>query len=42
MRAQITIFADAQLMPQKEDRIEHMRRLLQNVVRGRRRMRGRP
>lgn len=35
MRAQITIFADAQLMPRKEDRIEHMRRLLEEVVRGR-------
>jgi len=35
MRAQITIFADAQLMPRKEDRIEHMRRLLAEVVRGR-------
>jgi hypothetical protein len=35
MRAQITIFADAKLMPRKEDRIEHMRRLLEGVVRGR-------
>ncbi len=35
MRAQITIFADAQLMPGKENRIEHMRRLLAEVVRGR-------
>lgn len=35
MRAQITIFADAQLMPRKEDRIEHMRRLLTEVVSGR-------
>ena len=34
MRAQITLFADAKLMPRKEDRIEHMRRLLE-VVRGR-------
>jgi len=35
MRAQITIFADAQLMPVKQDRVEHMRRLLADVVRGR-------
>ncbi len=35
LRAQITIFADAQLMPRKEDRIGHMRRLLTEVVRGR-------
>jgi hypothetical protein len=35
MRAQITIFADAQLMPAKQDRVEHMRRLLADVVRGR-------
>lgn len=35
MRAQITIFADAQLMPRKEDRLEHMRRLLAEVVPGR-------
>lgn len=35
MRAQITIFADAQLMPGKQDRVEHMRRLLADVVRGR-------
>ncbi|MEO8352311.1 MAG: hypothetical protein ABI680_11315 [Chthoniobacteraceae bacterium] len=35
MRTQITIFADAQLMPEKEDRVEHMRRLLADVVRGR-------
>jgi hypothetical protein len=35
MRAQITIFADAQLMPGKQDRLEHMRRLLADVVRGR-------
>ena len=34
MRAQITIFADAQLMPRKQDRIEHMR-LLSDVVQGR-------
>lgn len=35
MRTQITIFADAQLMPNKTDRIEHMRRLLSDVVAGR-------
>ena len=35
MRTQITIFADAQLMPRREDRIEHMRRLLAEVVAGR-------
>ena len=35
MRAQITIFADAQLMPEKQARIEHMRRLLVEVVPGR-------
>lgn len=35
LRAQITLFADAQLMPRKEDRMEHMRRLLTEVVRGR-------
>ena len=35
LRTQITIFADAQLMPRKEDRIEHMRRLLADVVAGR-------
>lgn len=35
MRAQITIFADAQLMPNKQDRVKHMRRLLADVVRGR-------
>jgi hypothetical protein len=34
LRTQITIFADAQLMPRKEDRIEHMRRVL-STVRGR-------
>jgi hypothetical protein len=34
MRTQITIFADAQLMPQKEARVEHMRKLLA-VTRGR-------
>jgi hypothetical protein len=31
LRVQITIFADAQLMPQKEARIEHMRKLLADV-----------
>ncbi len=35
MRTQITIFADAQLMPDKGDRLEHMRRMLSDVVRGR-------
>jgi hypothetical protein len=35
MRTQITIFADAQLMPDKGARIEHMRRLLAEVVPGR-------
>lgn len=35
MRTQITIFADAQMMPRKADRIEHMRRLLKEVVKGR-------
>lgn len=35
MRAQITVFADAQLMPNKQERVEHMRRLLADVVRGR-------
>jgi hypothetical protein len=35
MRTQITIFADAQLMPGKEGRLEHMRNLLANVVPGR-------
>ena len=35
MRAQITVFADAQLMPNELDRLEHMRRLLADVVRGR-------
>ncbi|MCW5553459.1 MAG: hypothetical protein KIS67_15020 [Verrucomicrobiae bacterium] len=35
MRAQITIFADAQLMPDRQDRVEHLRRLLADVVRGR-------
>lgn len=35
MRTQITVFADAQLMPQKEDRVLHMQRLLQEVLPGR-------
>jgi hypothetical protein len=35
LRAQITIFADAQLMPQKEARLEHMQKLLTEVVPGR-------
>jgi hypothetical protein len=35
LRAQITIFADAQLMPQKEVRLEHLRKLLAEVVPGR-------
>lgn len=35
MRTQITIFADAQLMPTKKDRVAHMRRLLDEVVPGR-------
>ncbi len=35
LRTQVTIFADAQLMPNKADRIEHMRRLLADVVPGR-------
>jgi len=35
MRTQITIFADAQLMPGKDDRLEHMRRILAEVVPGR-------
>jgi hypothetical protein len=35
MRTQITIFADAQLMPRKDDRIEHMRKLLAEVATGR-------
>jgi hypothetical protein len=35
MRTQITVFADAQLMPRKQDRIEHLRRLLADVVAGR-------
>ncbi len=35
LRTQITIFADAQLMPRKADRIDHMRRMLKDVVAGR-------
>ena len=35
IRTQITIFADAQLMPKKEDRTEHMRKLLAEVTIGR-------
>jgi hypothetical protein len=35
MRTQITIFADAQLMPDRESRLSHMRKLLDDVVRGR-------
>jgi hypothetical protein len=35
MRTQITVFADAQLMPDKAARVEHMRKILQEVVRGR-------
>jgi hypothetical protein len=35
MRVEITIFADAQLMPEKPARLEHMRRLLAEVVAGR-------
>jgi len=37
LRTQITIFADAQLMPEKAARLEHLRRLLDEVVRGRER-----
>ena len=32
LRTQITIFADAQFMPNKADRIEHMRKLLADVA----------
>ena len=32
MRAQVTIFADAQLMPNKTDRLNHMALLLQNLA----------
>lgn len=35
LRTQVTVFADAQLMPDKAARIDHMRRLLAEVVRGR-------
>jgi hypothetical protein len=35
LRTQITIFADAQMMPRLEDRIEHMRKLLADVAHGR-------
>ena len=35
LRTQITVFADAQLMPRREDRIEHLRRMLTEVVAGR-------
>jgi hypothetical protein len=37
IRTEITIFADAQMMPEKADRIAHMDRLLRDVVRGRER-----
>ena len=35
LRTQITIFADAQLMPDKQTRIDHLQKLLAEVVRGR-------
>jgi hypothetical protein len=35
LRTQITIFADAQLMPDKTDRLEHMQKLLTDVTPGR-------
>ena len=35
MRTQITVFADAQLIPDKAARVEHMRRVLAEVVAGR-------
>jgi hypothetical protein len=35
LRTQITIFADAQLMPDKKARIAHMRKILDDVVPGR-------
>lgn len=35
LRTQITVFADAQLMPRKTDRSEHLRRLLTDIVAGR-------
>jgi hypothetical protein len=37
LRTQITVFADAQLMPEKADRIEHLKKLLEAVVAGRER-----
>jgi hypothetical protein len=35
LRTHITIFADAQLMPDRQARLDHMRTLLEQVVRGR-------
>ncbi len=35
LRTHITIFADAQLMPARQARLKHMRKLLEEVVRGR-------
>jgi hypothetical protein len=35
MRTQVTIFADAQLMPDKDARLAHMRRILDDVAPGR-------
>jgi hypothetical protein len=35
MRTEITVFADAQLMPDKRERLDHMRKLLAEVVPGR-------
>lgn len=35
MRTQITIFADAQLMPDKAARVKHMQKMLDDVARGR-------
>jgi hypothetical protein len=35
LRTQITIFADAQLMPEKTTRLEHVRALLANAIKGR-------
>lgn len=35
LRTQVTIFADAQLMPGREARLEHLRRMLAEVVSGR-------
>jgi hypothetical protein len=37
MRTQVTIFADAQMMPERAARLEHMRRMLADVVAGRER-----